>query len=633
MSDDDYSLATAIALEFFPGSLQQKIIADRVFLKALNVPVSTIVTFLPANVRFSVESLFECAKKLLSEGHLDAKTEAEDGSIWKATVSDRDMGCITLASEGVEILVTDYWPVFDASKDRLRIFAKTVSSYQLAHNVTSYWRNKLTSAALNAIEITDLEKELQRSLVSVENKIRHEINGGSSKIRTLVPVEVEFWGNTYPISRQWPALNVFVEESIVPWLDAGIEDHGPRFFTSALRACSHSSIAAQFDLSRLSTEERRELTAHVLNSGSLFSKLGFVEAFLAQDELDSTEMGSIASIVDSLLDEPEAGRYEILSSLYFFVCGQLSLTSFFEDAPIFVRRLSEFAHASFLEEILISENIDAHEAAMGLGRRFVRRAFVAGHLDGHSAARWMPELALPQQLKAEFICRLNNAFSAKSVDLLGSELERFVMEGSEHRISNFLSFPFSFLPGPLEGGLDSPTNLPESWKVSITNSLNEDPPSLGGFNGLVNGGAVFKLPADIVSLSVAALRKVQLSLPNDDEFSLGAFVLGLAKMAAICKNDNLADEVWLLLKRSIKLRPDSIEPTSLISLPLILSGAYPQDGRDKRMCEMIEFLACTELTSTQGTYLLSSVNDLLDMQPALWPMLGRCVAILEAQTV
>jgi hypothetical protein len=437
----------------------------------------------------------------------------------------------------------------------------------------------------------------------------------------------------YPTTTDAPALGEFIEQEVKSRIAASTKAYGVEFYPEALRLCIHSSVSTVIGNESLSDDDFARLADHVEHSGSMFSKLGFVEAMLARDDLSISMQERIAGIIDFFLNEPEEGRFGLLSNLFFFVSGRLSLSSGFEESPVFARRLVEFSHASFLEEILISERVDANTAAFDLAQRVARRAFVVGHLDAHSEARWMPEFATPHQLKAELISRLNNAITTKKTSLKGTPLEKFVEDGSDTQLSDKLKFPFSFLPGPLEGGAEQPAGLPDDWKTLIEEELNKDPPGIGGFNGLVNGGAVFKLPAEIVSLSVAALRRIDLANDNEEGFSVGAFVDGLARVAAVYRNEQLAEEVWHLTGRVMRRKPEALECEALFSLPTTLSAVYEGDKRDNKLIEMIDFLSLCRLTNEQSSHLGACLEELLDLRSELWPRLGKASALLKAQQI
>ena len=570
MADREVALAAAITLELFPKSIREEIVADRSFMSQFGLPVSTTVTFLPSDSTFSVEELYECAQSVFQGSKNASITEAKSDTVWIASGFNPERATFELASGKSTINIDGYWPLQSDAKDRLRSFEKVSSKALLPRNRVDYWSAKIESSKLSCAELVLLEEDIERSFVFVASRIRREIDIGNSNLQTLVPSDPVFWRTAYPATADTHALAEFIEQDVKPWIVAGTIAYGEKFYPEALRLCVHSSVCSAIGDDNLSNDDLASVADFVAQSGSMFSKLGFVEAMLARDDLDVSIQERVAGIIDFFLEEPEEGRFALLSNLFFFVSGRLSLSSSFDSLPVFVRRLVEFSHASFLEEILISERIDAYAAASDLAQRAALRAFVVGHLDAHSEARWMPEFATPNQLKAEFICRLNNAFAIKADPLEGTPLEKFIQTGSDKNLSDELMFPYSFLPGPLEGGTEQPASLPDEWKKLIETELRSDPPSLGGFNALVNGGAIFKLPVEIVSLSVAALRRINLAIDDDDSFSVGAFVDGLARVAAVCRNDQLADEVWQLTQRVMLRRPEALECEALFSLPTTL---------------------------------------------------------------
>lgn len=633
MTDREVALSAAVTLELFPESIREAIVAEHSFMSRFGLPVSTTVTFLPDGNKFLVEDLYECAQSVFDGAkHVELK-EADTDDFWVVDGYDPEQATFLLTNGKSEISIDGYWPLQADPNKRQRSFENLATKFRLPRSLVEHWSARVKASKLSCPELVLLEQDVERSFVAAASRIRREIENGSSNLQTLVPSDLMFWRLAYPTTTDAPALGEFIEQQVKPRIAAGTKAYGVEFYPEALRLCIHSSVATIIGNESLSDDDFARLADYVEHSGSMFSKLGFVEAMLARDDVSISMQERIAGVIDFVLNEPEEGRFGLLSNLFFFVSGRLSLSSAFKGSPVFARRLVEFSHASFLEEILISERVDANTAAFDLAQRVARRAFVVGHLDAHSEARWMPEFATPHQLKAEFISRLNNAITIKKTSLQGTPLEKFVEEGTDTQLSGKLKFPFSFLPGPLEGGAEQPASLPDDWKALIEEELNKDPPGIGGFNGLVNGGAVFKLPAEIVSLSVAALRRIDLANDNEEGFSVGAFVDGLARVAAVYRNEQLAEEVWHLTGRAMRRKPEALECQALFSLPATLSAVYEGARRDDKLVEMIDFLSHCRLTNEQSSHLGACLDELLDLRSELWPRLGKASALIKAQQI
>jgi len=317
MGERDTAIAAAVTLELFPESIREELVAERSFIGQFGLPVSTTVSFLPDGNKFSVEELYDCAVNAFQGAEGVKITEAENEEVWTVNEVDLRHGTFVLCANGSKISVGNYWPAMDAAEDRLKRFESVASQALLLSGRAKYWFAKLAARSLSCAEIIALEQDIEKSPVKVSAKIRREIYNGSSNLQTLVPVEPEFWYSAYPVSKETPSLSDFVECVVNQWVSEGQGDYGARFCTGVLRCCIHSSVAALIDHESLTSDDWLMLADHVENAGSLFSKLGFVEAVLVQSKPDPVLLDRVSNIIDFMLAEPETGRFELLSNLCF----------------------------------------------------------------------------------------------------------------------------------------------------------------------------------------------------------------------------------------------------------------------------------------------------------------------------
>lgn len=396
MTGRDVALSAAVTLELFPESIRQAIIADRSFMSRFGLPVATTVTFFPDGDKFVVEDLYDCAQSVFDGAeHVELK-EIDTGAVWVAEGFDPEQATFLLKNGKSEITIEGYWPLQIDPDKRLRSFEKLASKFRLPLSLVEHWSAKIEANRLSCPELVLLEQNVERTFAAVSSRIRREIEIGSSNLQTLVPNDPMFWRTAYPTTIDAPVLVEFIEQEVKGRIVAGTKAYGVNFYPEALRLCIHSSVAKVIGNECLSNDDYEKLADYVEKSGSMFSKLGFVELILTRDDVSVSMQERISGMIDFFLNEPEEGRFGLLSNLFFFVSGRLSMSSGLNGSPVFSRRLVEFSHASFLEEILISERIDATTAAFELAQRVARRAFVVGHLDAHLEARWVPEFATPQ---------------------------------------------------------------------------------------------------------------------------------------------------------------------------------------------------------------------------------------------
>jgi hypothetical protein len=148
-------------------------------------------------------------------------------------------------------------------------------------------------------------------------------------------------------------------------------------------------------------------------SGDRISQLGGIERGLAYlDSIPNLESDLINLIQYFLDDDPNnvAGRLTLLSSLIVLVEGEVARAGIAKGRPPFWRRLATIAHASVLEREFNVIGMPSSEfiewAMQSRGQLF----YLQTYIDLRTEPRWLPDFALPGQLKAECIGRI--AFAA-----------------------------------------------------------------------------------------------------------------------------------------------------------------------------------------------------------------------------
>jgi len=169
--------------------------------------------------------------------------------------------------------------------------------------------------------------------------------------------------------------------------------------------------------------------------------------------------------------------------------------------------------------------------------------------------RWLPDFMTSAQLKAEFIGRIAGAAHANAAKVQTYELKRILFEEIDQGIKSQLKFPFAYLPGPLEGGVESVVAMPADFESELQNGLGSDELSPQSFAGLLNCALIFRVSPQLAEIAAQALRRVNHHLRDlgtqNETFSL---LSGLATVAAITRSDELAEEVRKLV-RVIRRRP------------------------------------------------------------------------------
>src|SRR5664280_403363 len=120
-----------------------------------------------------------------------------------------------------------------------------------------------------------------------------------------------------------------------------------------------------------------------------------------------------------------------------------------------LRHLAAIAHASVIEREIIAAGVPPstiHDWAFpSRGQLYYLQSFV----DLRTEPRWLPDFILPNQLKAEFIGRIYTAGHYNAAKLQSAQLKSYLSDDASAPVKALVQFPFAFLPGPLEGGIES----------------------------------------------------------------------------------------------------------------------------------------------------------------------------------
>jgi hypothetical protein len=239
---------------------------------------------------------------------------------------------------------------------------------------------------------------------------------------------------------------------------------------------------------------------------------------------------------------------------------------------------------------------------------------------------------LQNQLKAELIGRVYSA-GFNNVAKLQSVGARALFASDDNApIKAQIKFPFAFLPGPLEGGVESILEMPSDIESSLRQALESEEPSSEDFINLVNSPLIFKIGPQLAQLAAQALRRAKYQLRNmrsqDEAFSL---LSGLATVAAVTRSAELADEVRILV-RVFRRKPGAdIAPESAMRIALICAASNADKPKWCRFVgDWLTELSFEEMSRETATNLHEHTRLLCKLEPDLWETCGRAEAALAA---
>ena len=343
----------------------------------------------------------------------------------------------------------------------------------------------------------------------------------------------------------------------------------------------------------------------------------------------------LLEIAEQILgDDPhdEDGRLSLTASLIVLVDGEVAHNGSLRGAPVYWRRLATTSHASLIERELVAIGIDSKSftdwAEVGRGQYFFLQTLV----DLRTEPRWLPDFLSPQQIRHEFLGRMVSVAEKFRANIQLSALQELLLGGGPNSAKSQLVFPFPYLPGPLEGGIEPSNGMPSATLDEVAGQLAEEKLDQNSFAGLVNLALIFKVDAAHAKLATEALRRVKHQIRTENNSNTTFNLLsGLAILAAVTRTPDLADEVRILVRVLRRRSPETIDAEQVMRIGLIAAACHKNIQEwCKVVGEWFKELAFENLEVEQFARLLSHLDCLCKLEPRLWTTCASAIATLEA---
>ena len=256
---------------------------------------------------------------------------------------------------------------------------------------------------------------------------------------------------------------------------------------------SHPWIPQTIPVGDVPREMVQELYQWLETNGDRFSQVGAIECGLTYvDKLPELEpiLGRIIQHVLSDRSDDNNGRLSLTSSLIVLVEGEMARTGVCRERLPFWRRLASISHASLLERAIVEVGLlpsDFHEWAM---EKCGHLYYLQTYIDMRKEPRWNPDFVRSEQLKAEFVGRIAGAGHPNLGKIKTPELLRLLDSNDPNSVRSQLTIPFSFLPGPLEGGIEPVMEMPPEIEANLRTSLEAPELTPKSFAILVNSSLI-----------------------------------------------------------------------------------------------------------------------------------------------
>jgi hypothetical protein len=626
MTTADTRDAAIAGLALFPPSLRISALESKSFRDDVGLSVDAIVQFDEIGVAFRRSTLFKNFRALLSGSIANAEIMDRNNQSWILALDQEKRGIRIAAGERTHV-IPDFSCLHPDVDRRLAWFDAETKKHGVNDDDLKAWRRILADREIDDEEVDGLLKQFRLTPRYIATAIQNALRRRNIGIDALVPDEVTYFDRL--VGKPAP------EHDLKQFFEYTVKERPELDLPTAFLLSSHPFGPRNIALETIDPAKVLEFFDWAEHAGDRFTQIGAVECGLKHLH----EMPQLAPHLRGIMqtigsDDPasETGRLELLCALIMLVDGELARTGICRERQPFWRRLAAIAHASVIERAIVVVNLLPNDfiawCRESRGLHFYLKTFV----DMRREPRWNPDLLSAQQLKAEFVGRIVAAAPENAATILGDGSEELFDPASDSSLVAQVSFPFSYLPGPLDGGQQSVAAMPQEIEDNLNEMLKSELLTAKSFVTLVNSALLFPLDGEFARLAAEGLARAKYELPNikssDEAFHL---LVGLAIVAAVTRSTKLANDVRILM-RVVRRKPDiDINQQNSFRICLLAASASAELSEwAKFIGDAATELAFEEMSRDSIVALWNLIEVLRQLEPALWQTTSRADAALQA---
>lgn len=628
------SLVASI-LKLSPPSVREALLSDSNFRDEYGFSTVLRLSFDDRDVSVVQSEFFKSIRSAFKDPSHQQVVEAKPNEMFNIEVVNFVTGEIALC-KGKQCLVTsDFWPLLPQVSQRIAVFEKMADAVNLPEETIKLWCEKLSHDEIADNIVDEVLSEFKDTPTAATDLINSQIEHGVS-LSSLVPKSARYFHRLVGTCDDYKDMTDYVANVINTHIDQLISWRPEDGMALALLLSAHTSIVSAIDLDKVGKDNTIEVFKQLEEMGDRLSQIGAIELGLSRikdwPEIEPHLIKMIEQIRD---DDPkeERSRFRVLSSLIILVDGELSYSGLFKGKSPFLRRLASISHASLIERCLVRVPLDEKKLTNWAMQERGQQYYLQTLCDLRNEPKWMPDFVSADQIKMELIGRILNAaqYNAETIKESTKLTELLASEGPEG-IKCLLKFPFTFFPGPLEGGTESCNELPPELEEAIQKRLTSEQLEPNSFYALINSSLLFKMKPVYAEIAARALRDAKHSIKQGGRADLLFPLLnGLAIVAAVTRSTEMANELRVLTRRSMRQSGHRIKQEEGFLVALVAAASH-RDLKDWCLFigEWLTEIAFGDMGSDDAKRMLSYIKCLCRIEPELWTTLGGAEAALAA---
>lgn len=620
-------------LGFLPRTIVDRLMLDLSFRNRNDFRLVATVNFPGVSVPFARNDVLAVVGRVFRAGAASETVTDKAGGTWQVSWSE-DAGWPVMTSGDQQVSLAGLWFVAQDDATRRALLERVFRENRAVGPDLERWRDLLTTAPIDVEDIESFQDDIARTPTQNVIAIRSGMIEGTSRAETLTPTGLHYYERLVGARGDADTLTTFLAGPATAHFSSLLEWNVEEGLRQALLSGSHANLVPSlpegFDPSIL-----ERVIQWAAARGDRISQIGAFELGMRHLAEVPSLTPSLASIVEQIREdnpEDQNGRLILLSNLFTFVDGSIIHMGYLQGAPPYWRRLASLAQASMIEREFVRGGIAADTTNNWLKRGRGAPFYLQNTIDGRLEPRWLPDFATPQQWKQELIGRIVGAAERNAQAMAGTALEPLIRSMEPGSLRSQMEFPLSYLPGPLEGGLDHMIDAPPEFEALVRQSVSVSPTAPDAFNALVNTCLIFRTPADLAQQAAEAIKAAKYRVRENTESSQTfAMLSGLAMVAAVTRSEDLAREVRVLARLALRRVASDMDVIQSFRIGMIAANAFADLYEWRKFVgEWVTELAFSDLDGNSAALLHSFVDTLCILEPALWATLSRADAALTS---
>ncbi|MGY3436446.1 MULTISPECIES: hypothetical protein [unclassified Marinovum] len=630
------SLLFERAIEAIPPLIRHEILLDEDFRQKWGASTLTTVRLGTDGPPFESGKLYYALRSVLDGSGDAVDLVDENGVIWKVIVEKNvDQILDFKICSGEELFrLEDHSPLACEKVIRIAWLDRIEKELMPPSSWVADRRLELAASPLSDAAFVALVDDVEVMPSKVDNDLRISLKNRRAEFHNFVPNDVRYYTRLVGQIGGEVTASDFVNAVAGPHVEQLLARYGASGLHRALLVCGHPTICARIPVTSLATGEVRELYEWLAVSGDPVSRVAGVEIWLANiaeyPELEAPVIQIIKAVLSE--DDEDSSPYSALSAVFLSSMGAIARGRVFAEAPPFFRRQAALSHASLVVRAMLDVGSDMSGIKKWLDKTgHPQNAFLQGLIDLRQEPRWLPEYASAQQLRAEMIGRLRMAVESHKDAIASDELRALVI-GTDSLLGQTMQWPWSILPGPLEGVSETIQQMPEDFLADARKAFASNELNTSEFLKVVNIAYITGDVEEVASLAANTLERLDFLVNTDGEDPTSFQVLAaLSAVAAVARKQDLARNVRVLTRVKRRLGQFRDDPENEVHIALIAAASFEDlETWANFVGEWVNEICFSLDTNDNAGNLLNMLGRLKKLEPTLSRHFSTAEAALSA---